>query len=221
MYQFIKNNYIFYSVYFIVIVLTSYFIFTTTQLGLHHSINQYVGNKFFDLFFKYITHLGDGLFLVFVAIVILFFDIKKSIVLLLCYAISGGFTQFLKEVFFNFEMRPFFYYSFHDFHLKIVEGVEMHSQNSFPSGHATAAFCLFTFLSFFAKKNSQKLALIFIAFIVAFSRVYLSQHFIEDVTAGSLIGLFFTTLLLYTFYHFNIFFKLNYLEKPIFQFFKK
>jgi len=221
MLQYIKNNTIFYAVYLIVVVLTSYFIFTTTQLELHHSINECVGNIYINEFFKYITHLGDGLFLILIAIILLFFDIKKSIVLILCYVIAGGFTQFLKEAFFNFEMRPFFYHSFHNFPLKIVEGVEMHSQNSFPSGHATAAFCLFTFLNFYTKKNSLKFLLISLALLVAFSRVYLSQHFIEDITVGSLIGTVFTTLFLYLIYNTKFLNILNQLEKPVYQFFKK
>jgi len=221
MLQFFKNNSIFYSVYLITVVFTSYFILTTPQLELHQNINQYVGNVYVNGFFKYITHLGDGLFLILIALIFLFFDVKKSIILLLSYAIAGGFTQFLKEAFFNFEMRPFFYHSFHDFPLKIVDGVDMHSQNSFPSGHATAAFCLFTFLSFYAKEIKFKFLLIFLAIVVAFSRVYLSQHFIEDITVGSIIGTGFTTLLIYSIYYKKFLNKLNHLEKPIYQLFKK
>jgi membrane-associated phospholipid phosphatase len=221
MLQFFKNNTIFYTVYLITVVFTSYFILTTSQLELHLKINQCVGNVYVNGFLKYITHLGDGLFLILIALIFLFFDVKKSIILLLCYAISGGFTQFLKEAFFNFEMRPFFYHSFHDFPLKIVEGVDMHSQNSFPSGHATAAFCLFTFLSFYTKENILKFSLINLAIVIAFSRVYLSQHFIEDITVGSLIGTGFTTLFLYLIYYTKFLNKLDQLEKPVYQFFKK
>lgn len=220
MFTLIKNNSWFYLVYTFAVLISSYFILTTNQLQLHQQINQIVGNEIIDVFFKYITHLGDGLFLVFVALILLFFDTKKSLTLLVAYAVSGGITQFLKEVFFNFEMRPYFYHSFYDFPLKIVNGVDMHSQNSFPSGHATAAFCLFTILSFFSAKKIIQFGIALLTIIVSFSRVYLSQHFIEDITAGSLIGIVFSSLVIYFFYfsHFKV--KFESIEKPLFQIIK-
>jgi membrane-associated phospholipid phosphatase len=221
MWTLINNNRSFYFVYLVALLIASFFIFTTEQLQLHQHINYYVGNPILDVFFKYITHLGDGLFLIFIAVIFSFYDAKKALVLLLAYALCGGFTQFLKEVFFNFEMRPYFYHSFYHFPLKTVSGVEMHSQNSFPSGHATAAFCLFTFLSFQVIKNNLKILISVIALIVAFSRVYLSQHFTEDITAGSFIGITFTTMVIYIFYNSKVKSKFSLIEKPIHHFITK
>jgi membrane-associated phospholipid phosphatase len=220
MWTLIKNNSWFYIIYFIALIISCFFILTTEKLQLHQQINHCVGNSITDNFFKYITHLGDGLFLIIVSLLICFFDVKKGIILLFAYAICGGLTQFLKEVFFNFEMRPYFYYSFHQFPLKIVEGVDMHSQNSFPSGHATAALCLFTLISFYTSKKLGKIGIAILALIVSFSRVYLSQHFTEDITVGSLIGVVFTSLVIYIFYFTNFKLKLIKLEKPIQQLFK-
>jgi len=220
MWSLIKNNAWFYIIFSISFFTATYFIITTEQLQLHEQINKNVGNFIFDNFFKYITHLGDGLFLIITALILSIKDVKKGFTLLLAYAICGGLTQFLKEVFFNFEMRPYFYYSFHHFPLKIVEGVEMHSQNSFPSGHATAAICLFTLLSFLVTKNFIKIGFGILAIIVSFSRVYLSQHFLEDITVGGLIGISFTSIIIYLLYFSSLKIKLLKLEKPIFQLFK-
>lgn len=220
MFSLIKNNTWFYLIYSIALLISTYFILTTNQLQLHQQINQIVGNKIIDFFFKYITHLGDGLFLVFVALILSLFDTKKALTLLLAYAVCGGITQFLKEVFFNFEMRPYFYHSFHNFPLKIVNGVEMYSQNSFPSGHATAAICLFTLLGYYATTKFLKIGIATIALVVSFSRVYLSQHFLEDITVGSLIGISFTSLIIYFFYFTSLKLKLLKLEKPIQKLYK-
>jgi membrane-associated phospholipid phosphatase len=63
------------------------------------------------------------------------------------------------------------------------------TEHSFPSGHTASAFALATILSFSVKDNSLKsIGLLLGACIVGFSRTYLSQHFLVDVTVGSAIG---------------------------------
>ena len=47
------------------------------------SINSTVGNQFFDHFFKLVTHLGDGLFAILIAVITLFFNVKKSLYILI------------------------------------------------------------------------------------------------------------------------------------------
>lgn len=56
---------------------------------------------------------------------------------------------------------------------------------SFPSAHAALAFCLFAF--FKNDKNLKHWALA-IAVVIAFSRIYISAHYLSDVVAGALIG---------------------------------
>ena len=43
-------------------------------------------------------------------------------------------------------------------------------------------------LSLYIKRNNWSLFLISIAFLVGFSRIYLTQHFLLDVLVGALIG---------------------------------
>jgi membrane-associated phospholipid phosphatase len=65
----------------------------------------------------------------------------------------------------------------------------MHTQNSFPSGHSTTCFAIFTSLALFFWKNQKlQFVLSICAILFSLTRVYLSQHFLEDVIAGSLIG---------------------------------
>lgn len=73
---------------------------------------------------------------------------------------------------------------------------------SFPSGHTTGAFALFSFLAFLLPKRYQAygLFLFSLAVLVGYSRVYLTAHFFTDVFVGSIIGTFFSTLAIYIFY---------------------
>lgn len=71
-----------------------------------------------------------------------------------------------------------------------IEGLDLHTQLSFPSGHTAGAFACFTLLSILLPAKRAILGLLFfvLAFLVAYSRMYLGQHFFEDVYVGSLLG---------------------------------
>ena len=57
---------------------------------------------------------------------------------------------------------------------------------SFPSGHTLAAFVLATILAYLRPK--YQLLFLIGAVLVGFSRIYLVQHFLEDVLFGSILG---------------------------------
>lgn len=67
---------------------------------------------------------------------------------------------------------------------------------SFPSGHATNAFALATFLSVLAWRHLPQGApriivvslLYILATLIAVGRVYLGVHYVSDVIAGALLG---------------------------------
>lgn len=67
-------------------------------------------------------------------------------------------------------------------------------EHSFPSGHTSAAFCLFTYLSLLLPPRYRWLGAFFFLFAisVAYSRMYLAAHFFADVYVGSIIGGIFT-----------------------------
>ena len=82
--------------------------------------------------------------------------------------------------------------------LNLVPGFENYLYNSLPSGHSTSAFTTFLCLALIIENKAMKFGLFMMALTVGFSRVYLSQHFLNDVYAGSLIGVI-TSFLIYQF----------------------
>ena len=99
--------------------------------------------------------------------------------------------------------------------IKYIDGIDMISLNSFPSGHATTSFAVFISLALLSKSQFNKICCLALAVLGAFSRVYLSQHWLIDVTIGSLIGLGFSLLMYIFIMRENCFPKIN---KPLFKF---
>lgn len=179
-------------------------------------MNAYVGNPIIDTFFKYFTHVGDGIFAVFIGLIILIINIRKGIFVLSTYIISGLFTSLLKNYYYDVN-RPHFVFDFfvQDAKVKYVEGVEMAGLNSFPSGHATSAFAVFTCLALLTDNWLLKFVFFILALTSAFSRTYLSQHWLVDITFGSMIGTVTATLFYFIFIRSE---KMQKLDKPLFNF---
>jgi len=66
-----------------------------------------------------------------------------------------------------------------------VIGERLH-EKSFPSGHSMLAFFLMTYVAFY--KRAYRYWALLLAFLIAFSRIYVGAHFPSDVIVGSLLG---------------------------------
>lgn len=158
-----------------------------------------------DLIFIYSTHLGGGqITLITVVIFALFLSVRKSIVIFSSFIFTAIITQLLKHVVFPDAMRPFIElwdgFKSGDLHLALSEEL-MKKGNSFPSGHTTSAFSLFIILTLFSKKPAYGLFFGSLAILASYSRVYLAQHFFEDIFLGSIIGILGTLLVYFVFEH--------------------
>ena len=147
-------------------------------------------NFVLDSFFKYLTHLGDGITAIILIMILLIIRLDYGFYAIIGFSLSTSITQFLKRVVFKDTMRPSVYFndlieqgSWH-----LVDGVQLHQLYSFPSGHTTSIFSICVLLSLFINSRKIKYSLCFIAILTGLSRIYLSQHFLVDVFAGSLIG---------------------------------
>ncbi len=213
---FLKNNWLYFFLYLLVLIIAAYYLFQFDKVYIHLKINKLVGNSIVDTFFKYFTHFGDGVFAIILCVLILLFNIRKGIFVLGTYILSGTTTSILKNYCYDVN-RPHFVFGYFlsDTKVNYIEGVDMMGLNSFPSGHATSAFAIFTSLALVSNNKLLKIVFFVFAFLSAFSRTYLSQHWLVDITIGSLIGTLFSLTLYFSFYQSN---KLQNLNKPLFNF---
>ena len=109
------------------------------------------------------------------------------------FLLSGTVTQILKRIF-DYPRPKAFLSETILTNLHFVEGVKIYSKFSFPSGHTTAAFCMMFFLSLITPNRYMKIFFAFYASLMGLSRVYLVQHFLVDIIAGSIIGILITLI---------------------------
>ncbi|MEM1136012.1 MAG: phosphatase PAP2 family protein [Bacteroidota bacterium] len=141
-----------------------------------------------DFIFRFTTHLGDGLILLFVLGITLLLKNRFYVFTLISSSILHGVViLILKRTFFPDAPRPIAYLK-DSLALHFIEEVEVHSARSFPSGHTATAFVVAVFLSFLFRKQSIALLLLSFAIIVGYSRIYLLQHFYLDTVFGALVG---------------------------------
>ena len=177
------------------LLLSSPLLFTDKEF-LSLWFNQY-HNPFLDVFFKYVTYLGSGIVLVPFFLFVLSRDYFLSFALALAVLFESLIVQLiLKNGLFADVVRPIKYIAQSDL-LHRVDGVNVHTLHSFPSGHTQTIFLIVTFLALFCKRSTTVYTLLFLAALVGLSRVYLLQHFFIDVWVGSIIGYVFPVIIIY------------------------
>jgi undecaprenyl-diphosphatase len=97
-------------------------------------------------------------------------------------------------------------------HLELSQELQFHTfsdgkqyrggQYGFVSGHATNSFVIAVFFGLFFYRNGRKIALpllLFWAFLVSYSRMYLGVHYPSDIIGGTLLGMSFAAVGIYVF----------------------
>lgn len=183
----VKSHPVYFSLYFLFFVSSSTILTVYSKESIHLFLNDF-HNSFADIFFMYATYLGDGLAIVAVAIILLFISKRMTLQMALSGIFSGMIAQFLKKVVFGPTLRPSAYFENLGIDLYYVPGVDLHSAFTFPSGHSTAIFAMITSLVLIQKSSKLDSVFFLTALLVAYSRIYLSQHFLSDILFGSSIG---------------------------------
>jgi membrane-associated phospholipid phosphatase len=179
------NRYFFFG-YLVFFFAALFVLLFFTKSGGFIFLNPYHSN-FLNGIFIPLTYLGDGFFCI--AIGLLLFVFKRrflSLMVLSSYAISGIIAQALKN--FIVEARPAVFLKASNYQY-FIENVTLHNLHAFPSGHSASAFALAAVLSFELKNKNYSLLFLAAAILVGYSRIYLGEHFIDDVLAGSIIGI--------------------------------
>lgn len=178
---------VFFVPYILFLALSSILLLGYAKEDIHVYINRF-HTPYADIFFAKYTHLADGIVVFFIATLLFIFNRIKSIYIISALLLGTLITQSLKHLIYHMHMRPSVVLE-HIPDLYLVPGVQVHAFNSFPSGHSTAAFCLASAILFAYNVKGWGAFFLFIyAFLSAYARIYLSQHFLVDVFAGSLIG---------------------------------
>ncbi|MDD5570558.1 MAG: glycosyltransferase family 39 protein [Bacteroidales bacterium] len=192
MLRIIKNNKLIVLPYLVILLIGIAIAFSFDKATIHLTINKF-HNHFFDFFFKYLTYLGNGYFAVLVVCVLLFIKFRHALIIGYTALISGLAVQILKQIIFSDSLRPLKFFE-GTYKLYLINGVNVHSLYSFPSGHTATAFSVFMCLAIIYGRKYTKVLMLFLAVLVGYSRIYLSQHFLNDVLIGSAIGTFFALL---------------------------
>ena len=162
------------------------FLLSVGKIESHLLLNSY-HTKWLDTFFRYFTQIGGWVPCAVAGILLLFRKWRVATIILVGQLVATLITSPIKRIF--RAPRPSIVLSELGIDFPTIEGVDLHSTLSFPSGHTSAVFSFCFALAIFCPKWWQKILCLLIAILGGYSRIYLSQHFIEDVLAGSVIGI--------------------------------
>ena len=169
------------------------FWFIIDKVGMHLVLNGFHTFEL-DVFFKYFTQVGGWVPCAVGGVFLLLKRWRIASVILAGQLVATLITTPLKRII--RAPRPSVILSELGIDFPMVEGVDLHSTLSFPSGHTSAAFAFCFAVALFCTKWWQKMLCLLVAIFCGYSRIYLSQHFLEDVLAGSVVGVV-SILLLY------------------------
>lgn len=139
-----------------------------------------------DILMTVNTFVGDGIFIIALAVLCCFFrkwNYAKGI--FGTYVFSGLVCCVLKSIF-HAERPAAMFKGDPTFH--VVSWLPVAYANSFPSGHTTSAFAMAATVAIISKDKRIGLFCFVLAALTGYSRIYLGQHFLEDVAFGSLLG---------------------------------
>ena len=162
-----------------------------TRSEIYFAVNGVYSN-WADYGAPFITDIGDGITVIVLSAILALFSYRYAFLMITSYAITSLTAQILK---YSFDMpRPKVYFSNQLDKIHFVKDLYILTVHSFPSGHSVTAFSAGVVVTYLVKNKMWGILLLGVAVLVGYSRMYLSQHFFEDVLAGSVIGVMVTIL---------------------------
>ena len=143
-----------------------------------------------DLFFRYITKIGEEPAYLLFFIYFLFIRYRYALLVPLTGVVVTIVSITAKQFFLH--PRPSVYYRALGKleEIKLVENVYLlGGPTSFPSGHTMSGFAIFTLVALLIpQKKTMAVVLFCMAVLVGVSRIYLVQHFLKDIYLGAIMG---------------------------------
>lgn len=155
---------------------------------------------FWTTFFCYFTKVGEeGAYILLALLFAYFINYRASLSLALAGLLTGVLSFLLKTYFAHPRPKTYFWKNGMLDEIDLPQGYDLyHGLTSFPSGHTMSAFALFGLVALtLSGKNLLGFCLFVVAFLIGFSRIYLFQHFFEDVFLGALLGFLIAIFLKY------------------------
>ena len=153
-----------------------------------HMARHPIHSELLDTFFRYATHVGDGITPTVIALYLLFFrQFRSFLMMALGSTLTAIVVQVMKHGPFSGMDRPS---AFREQlgNLHWVEGLQLNVHFSFPSGHTAAVYSMCLALTVLVGRKGWGVWFALLAALIAYSRVYLNQHFALDIWAGMVIG---------------------------------
>lgn len=141
-----------------------------------------------DLAFQALTSIAEVILPIVLLLYLLRFQKAYALSYVYSYALSTALIQGLKHFVFTDSLRPLAYFASSGVKWHIIPGLLISEFNSMPSGHTGAAFFMFFWVAVLLRRWFWGALAGLIAVGVAYSRVYLFQHFPVDTLVGAAIG---------------------------------
>ncbi len=161
-------------------------VFRFPKIELHLALNSF-HSKITDVFFSGFTALGNSLVFI-LLLVFIYFRKREIFVYVLVYGLILLLTIYFLKRFFDFP-RPKAIFDMQSYGYLYVEGTRNLLKHSFPSGHTAVAFAVAFVSAYIYPGKAVQLVAFLYSLLVGYSRIYLSQHFLEDVLTGSFVAI--------------------------------
>lgn len=192
MLKILRNHPLFFTLFFLWLIVLAVLQIIYSPTELMFWVNQH-NSPLLDTLFYYITLLGEDGFWLLPLMVYLYQyfkerkDVKNKAIMLIIIWITKGIVSVALKNLFNLP-RPMEVFEHSGRVIHVMQGLEIHHWQSFPSGHTFTAFAFACYFMLLAKNKFWGFLWLALAMLVGYSRVYLFQHFPRDVFAGSILG---------------------------------